>query len=140
MVEEAMRLGGPKEGHWVNIAIVKLLEEGRRSGEGDGGSILVGDVAIHLFRGEEGSLEAELGFTVAPDHQGKGVATRAAAAALAELKRLGVRVVRACVQQQTSNAQHRAVPSTRPPPSKRARVVGRLLTRCGRPMANLIVD
>jgi RimJ/RimL family protein N-acetyltransferase len=51
-----------KEGNWYQLAITSLDSDE-----------LVGDLAVHFIDQEQ----IELGFTVCPDHQGKGVATEA---------------------------------------------------------------
>lgn len=51
-----------REGNWYQLAITSLESDE-----------LVGDLAVHFIDQEQ----IELGFTVCPDHQGKGVATEA---------------------------------------------------------------
>lgn len=57
-------LGGPAAGHWVQLAL-------------DGGSGLIGDVAVWL---DENATFATIGYTLAPQHQGRGYATEAVGA------------------------------------------------------------
>lgn len=61
----------PAAGRWMQFAI--------RASTAD----LLGDVAVHAVRGQPGTFE--LGVTLAPASQGRGVATRALTAVLAHL-------------------------------------------------------
>jgi RimJ/RimL family protein N-acetyltransferase len=61
-----------KPGTWFQLGI-------RLSGSG----LLVGDIGVHVPDGEP--RQAEIGFTVAPDHQGRGVAAEAVTGTLAHL-------------------------------------------------------
>jgi RimJ/RimL family protein N-acetyltransferase len=69
LIAAQSQLEGPTRGEWIQIAI-----------EHDGQ--LVGDVAVEL--NAEG-LTATVGYTVAPAHQGRGLATEAVGAVVARL-------------------------------------------------------
>jgi RimJ/RimL family protein N-acetyltransferase len=64
LVDEQSELSGPTDGQWVQMAVDR---------DGD----MIGDVAVHLHGG--GGI-AEIGFTLAAEHQGHGYAVEAAAA------------------------------------------------------------
>ena len=69
LIEAQSMLDGPTRGEWIQIAT-------ERDGE------LVGDVAVEL---SGDGLTATVGYTVAPAHQGRGLATEAVGAVVARL-------------------------------------------------------
>lgn len=69
LIDAQSLLDGPTRGEWIQIAI-------ERDGE------LVGDVAVGL---SDDGLTATIGYTVAPAHQGGGLATEAVGAVVARL-------------------------------------------------------
>jgi RimJ/RimL family protein N-acetyltransferase len=69
LIAAQSQLDGPTRGQWIQIAI-------ERDGQ------LVGDVAVEL---SADGLAATIGYTVAPAHQGRGLATEAVGAIVARL-------------------------------------------------------
>jgi RimJ/RimL family protein N-acetyltransferase len=61
IVAEQSQLAGPAEGHWVQLAIER---------DGD----MIGDIAVNLH---DGGGIAEIGFTLAAEHHGRGYASEA---------------------------------------------------------------
>ncbi|MEY9949100.1 GNAT family N-acetyltransferase [Kitasatospora sp. GAS1066B] len=84
--------GDPRRPGWFQYAI-ELRTDGR----------LIGDLGVHLH---ENLRQAELGFTLAPEHQGHGYATEAVRAVLRELfERRGLhRVSAVCDARNRSSA------------------------------------
>lgn len=81
LVEDLGRFDGPAPGEWVQLAV-----------EHEGA--MVGDVAVHL---DEAGTTAEIGYTLARDHQGKGLAVEAVGAVVDALLDAGVHRIEAGV-------------------------------------------
>lgn len=79
LVADAMAMGGPLDGQWWMLTVVE------RGGDGQGGGLagaIVGDLAVHL---SNGGRTAEIGYTFASSHWGRGYAAEAVEALLAWL-------------------------------------------------------
>jgi RimJ/RimL family protein N-acetyltransferase len=82
LVAEMADLGGPTDGEWVQLAIADRATDA-----------LLGDVAVHLF---DAGRQAEIGYSLATAHQGRGLATDAVGAVVDHLfSRYGVHRVSA---------------------------------------------
>jgi RimJ/RimL family protein N-acetyltransferase len=80
LLDELASFDGPTNQEWVQLAVT------------DGDGTLIGDVAVGL---EQDSAVAMVGYTIAPEHQGKGYATEAVGALVDRLVADGVHRVTA---------------------------------------------
>lgn len=80
LVDELAEFDGPTNDEWVQLAVV------------DADGTLVGDLAVGL---EQDAAVAMVGYTIAPEHQGKGYATEAVGALVDRLVEAGVHRVAA---------------------------------------------
>lgn len=79
LVAEQQRAVADTPGTWLQLAFV-LREPGEARGELSGE--LIGDCGVHFLADRD---QVEVGFTLSPTHQGKGLATEAMSAVLAWL-------------------------------------------------------
>ena len=76
LVADAVAMGGPLDGQWWMLTVEERSVAGRDPGA------IVGDLAVHL---SNGGRTAEVGYTFAPRHWGRGYATEAVEALVAWL-------------------------------------------------------
>ncbi len=79
LVADAVAMGGPLDGQWWMLTVAAQAGGGRA---GEPASEIVGDLAVHL---SNGGRTAEIGYTFASSHWGRGYAAEAADALVAWL-------------------------------------------------------